>query len=202
VYKTSYNSCEKPTGARESGHRILVLVALTLLTLLPSQVDAKVYFTPEQAQKVCFPKADRFERKIARFSAEQMKEIKKACGVEVQIPGTRYAMAWQGKKLIGVVVFDYVLGKSEVIDYCVALMPDGEVKQIEVLRYRESHGYEIRRPGWRRQFEKKTSTSKLRLHDDIANITGATISCRNITAGVKRVLMTWHLVLRPIIMKV
>ena len=111
-------------------------------------------------------------------------------------------MAWQGKKLIGVVVFDYVLGKSEVIDYCVALMPDGEVKQIEVLRYRESHGYEIRRPGWRRQFEKKTSTSKLRLHDDIANITGATISCRNITAGVKRVLMTWHLVLRPIIMKV
>jgi Na+-translocating ferredoxin:NAD+ oxidoreductase RnfG subunit len=179
-----------------------VFVATALFGLLPDQLDAKVYFTPEQAQKICFPKADRFEQKIIRFSAEQMKAIKKASGVEVQIPGIRYALAWQGKKLIGVVVFDYVLGKSEAIDYCVALMPDGEVKQIEILQYRESHGYEIRRPGWRRQFEKKTSTSKLRLHDDIANITGATISCRNITTGIKRVLMTWHLVLHPIITKV
>ena len=179
-----------------------MFAATALLALLPSQLGAKVYFTPKQAQKICFPKADRFEQKIARFSAEQMKAIKKASEVEVQIPGTRYALAWQGKQLIGVVVFDYVLGKSEVIDYCVALMPDGEVKQIEILQYRESHGYEIRRPGWRKQFAKKTSTEKLRLHDDIANITGATISCRNITAGVKRVLMTWHLVLNPIIMKV
>ena len=200
--KTSYNSCNKRSDARNCGHRILASVATALLVLLPSQLDAKVYFTPEQAQKICFPKADRFEQKIARFSAEQMKAIKKASGVEVQIPGSRYALAWQGKQLIGVVIFDYVLGKSEVIDYCVALMPDGEVKQIEILQYRESHGYVIRRPGWRKQFAKKTSTEKLRLHDDIANITGATISCRNITAGVKRVLMTWHLVLNPIIMKV
>ena len=202
MHQALYNSCNKPSDARECEHRILTLAATALLALLPNQLDAKVYFSPEQAQKICFPKADRFEQKIARFSAEQMKAIKMASGVEVQIPGTRYALAWQGKQLIGVVVFDYVLGKSEVIDYCVALMPDSEVKQIEVLQYRESHGYEIRRQGWRKQFAKKTSTAKLRLHDDIANITGATISCRNITAGVKRVLMTWHLVLRPIIMKV
>ena len=202
MHQTSYNSCNKPSDACNCGHRILVFVATALFGLLPDQLDAKVYFTPEQAQKICFPKADRFEQKIIRFSTEQMKAIKKASGVEVQIPGIRYALAWQGKKLIGVVVFDYVLGKSEAIDYCVALMPDGEVKQIEILQYRESHGYEIRRPGWRRQFEEKTSTSKLRLHDDIANITGATISCRNITTGVKRVLMTWHLVLRPVITKI
>ena len=201
MQQTSNNSC-KPPGAPDCGPRVFSLIYSFAAALLPGQIAAKVYFTPVQAQKICFPKADRFEQKITRFSAEQIKAIKKASGVEMQIPGTRYALAWQEKKLIGVVVFDYVLGKSEAIDYCVALMPDGEVKQIEILQYRESHGYEIRRPGWRRQFEEKTSTSKLRLHDDIANITGATISCRNITTGVKRVLMTWHLVLRPIIMKI
>ena len=43
----------------------------------------------------------------------------------------------------------------------------------------------------------KTTQDKLRLHDDIANISGATISCRNITNGVKRVLHTWRLEIRP-----
>ena len=167
--------------------------------LLPCQSTAKVYFTPDKAQKICFPQANRFEQKTVRYSTEQMKAIKKASGVEVQIPGTRYALAWQGKQLAGVVVFDYVLGKSEVIDYCIALTPDGVVKQVEILQYRESHGYEIRRPGWRKQFSGKTSTANLHLHDDIANISGATISCRNITSGVKRVLHTWYLVFHPAI---
>ena len=196
MQQTSDNSC-KPSGARDCGHRIFALIFAMALTLLPGQSIAKVYFTPDKAQKICFPKADRFEQKTVRYSGEQMKAIKKASGVEVQIPGTRYALAWQGKQLAGVVVFDYVLGKSEVIDYCIALTPDGVVKQVEILQYRESHGYEIRRPGWRKQFSGKTSTANLHLHDDIANISGATISCRNITSGVKRVLHTWHLVLRP-----
>ena len=198
MQQTSDNSC-KPSGARDCGHRIFALIFAMALTLLPGQSIAKVYFTPDKAQKICFPKADRFEQKTVRYSGEQMKAIKKASGVEVQIPGTRYALAWQGKQLAGVVVFDYVLGKSEVIDYCIALTPDGVVKQIEILQYRESHGYEIRRPGWRKQFSGKTSIANLRLHGDIANISGATISCRNITSGVKRVLHTWYLVLHPAI---
>ncbi len=190
------NSC-KPTGARLRGCRPFALLAAALITLLPSQLSAKVYLTREQAQKTCFPKADRFEQKIIRFSPAQMKAIQKASGVKTEIPGARCAIAWRGNQLDGVVVFDYVLGKSEVIDYCVALTPDGAVHQVEILQYRESHGYEIRRPGWRRQFKGKTITSHIQLHDDIANISGATISCRQVTSGVKRVLYTWRLVLRP-----
>jgi Na+-translocating ferredoxin:NAD+ oxidoreductase RnfG subunit len=70
----------------------------------------------------------------------------------------------------------------------VGLNADGSVKQIEVLDYRETYGYEIRNAEWRAQFVGKTSQSKLKLDDDIANVSGATLSCRHITDGVKRLL--------------
>ena len=189
-------SC-KSTSVRFRGRRFLGRMLALGLLALPGSLAAVRYLTPAQAQKLCFPGADRFESKVTRFSARQMKTIRKACGVPVKIPGARYVLAWQGKRFVGVVIFDYVLGKSEIIDYAVALTPAGAVKQIEVLQYRESHGYEIRRPGWRAQFPGKTTAAKLRLHDDIANISGATISCRNVTQGTRRVLHTWRLVLCP-----
>ena len=126
-----------------------------------------------------------------------MSGIQKGSGIKVKIPGMRYSLAWCDKEFLGALAFDFVLGKAEVIDYCVAITPDNTVHQIEVMVYRESHGYEIRRPTWKKQFLRKTTQEKLRLHDDIANISGATISCRNITNGVKRVLHTWHLEIRP-----
>ena len=49
-------------------------------------------------------------------------------------------------------IVDYVIGKHLVIDYAVALSPEGTVKQIEILNYRESYGGEIRNPDWRKQF--------------------------------------------------
>ena len=62
------------------------------------------------------------------------------------------------------------------------------VKQIEILTYRESHGGEIRLPAWRRQFVGKTSAAPLRIGDDIANISGATLSCTHLAEGVRRVV--------------
>jgi Na+-translocating ferredoxin:NAD+ oxidoreductase RnfG subunit len=94
-------------------------------------------------------------------------------------------------------VVDHVLGKHEIIDYAVAISPKGIVAQVEILEYRESHGMEVRGEKWREQFKGKSSEAKLRLNDDIYNISGATISCRNVAEGVKRVLATYDVVLRP-----
>ncbi|MEW6156688.1 MAG: FMN-binding protein, partial [Verrucomicrobiota bacterium] len=93
-------------------------------------------------------------------------------------------------------VLDQVLGKHEWIDYAVAISPEGKVLQVEVLEFRESHGYEIRAEKWRAQFKGKSAKDRFRLHDDIYNISGATISCRNVTEGVKRLLTEFEHVLR------
>jgi Na+-translocating ferredoxin:NAD+ oxidoreductase RnfG subunit len=88
------------------------------------------------------------------------------------------------------------MGRYEAIDIAVAITAEGEVRGVEILTYREVYGYEVRSPKWRRQFQGKTADSKLKLHKDIDNISGATLSSQGITRGVKRLVHTWEQVLR------
>jgi len=91
---------------------------------------------------------------------------------------------------------DEVVGKHEFITYAVGLTAEGRVKQIEIMDYRESYGYEIRNPLWRSQFVSKSADDPLKLDNDIRNISGATLSCRHIADGVKRLLATYETVLK------
>jgi len=91
---------------------------------------------------------------------------------------------------------DQVLGKHELISYALALEPDGRVRGLEILEYRESHGGEVRNASWRAQFAGKTARDPLQLDRDIANISGATLSCRHVTDGVKRLLQIYEHELR------
>jgi len=171
-----------------------VAVAVGMCTF---SLQAKTYLTPKQAEKVCFPLADKFEWKTHRYSMEEIKKIYESSRLKVIDPGIWFGIAYKDNKVIGVLAFDRCIGKHEYIDYVIALTPEGRVKQVEILNYRESWGYEVRREGWRKQFIGKNAAAKLDLNDGIHNISGATLSCRGITRGVKRVCHTWDVVLRP-----
>ncbi len=88
----------------------------------------------------------------------------------------------------GIVGIDRVLGKHEYIKYAVGITAGGTVKQIEILEYNESYGYEVREASWRSQFVGKSASSPLQLNVDIKNISGATLSCKHITDGVRRLV--------------
>ena len=93
-----------------------------------------------------------------------------------------------GDRLIGYFFVDHVIGKHLYIDYSVALGADGRVRRVEILTYRESYGFEVANAGWLAQFAGKTSGSALEINSDIRNISGATLSSRHVTEGVKRIL--------------
>jgi Na+-translocating ferredoxin:NAD+ oxidoreductase RnfG subunit len=98
---------------------------------------------------------------------------------------------WQARKgdaALGWLIVDQVIGKAEAITYALALDPHGAVRSLEVLEYRETHGSEIRLPAWRKQFVGKATQDPVRLDADIHNISGATLSCRHVTDGVRRLL--------------
>jgi Na+-translocating ferredoxin:NAD+ oxidoreductase RnfG subunit len=96
----------------------------------------------------------------------------------------------------GYFIVDEVYGKHELITYALALDSAGKIKQIEILEYRENYGSQIRFPQWRAQFTGKTIADPVELESDIQNISGATLSSRHVTEGIKRLLATYDRVLR------
>jgi len=157
---------------------------------------ATQYLTVEQAQKLCFADATQFITADVLLTRDQTKAIEKDSGVHVRHDTQKVWRAQAGDKVLGWLIQDEVLGKHEFIQWALALNRDGSVRQIEILDYRETYGYEIRNEKWRAQFTGKQHGAKLKLDNDIQNISGATLSCRHITDGVKRLLALYELVLK------
>jgi Na+-transporting NADH:ubiquinone oxidoreductase subunit NqrC len=148
---------------------------------------ATQYLSVEQAQRVMFPDATAFKEANLQLTAEQMHQVEKLSGLPARSVAWRVFAAYRGDARLGYVVLDDVTGKFELISYAVAINPDASVKQVEILTYRESHGFEIKSPAWRKQFVGKTAQSGIAIGEGIANISGATLSCTHVTDGVRRI---------------
>jgi len=176
---------------------IWITAVLIGLCVLPTPGFAEHYLSVEEAQKLCFPAADRFEARDIPVPVKEARAIRAKSGSRVRNKICRTIVARLDNKPIGVVIVDQVTGKHNLIDYAVALTPSGTVIQVEILDYRERYGHEVRTPEWRAQFKGKTHESPLKLTEDIYNVSGATISCRSITDGIKRVLATYEILVHP-----
>ena len=167
--------------------RVVALATASVAALSAPGAYAVEYLTAEQAARSMFADADRFEPREVEFDAGALRELA-AAGVAARSARWPVQVARRGDATLGYVVIDNVVGKFELITYAVGIGRDGSVRQVEILTYRESHGFEVRLPGWRRQFVGKTRASPLRVGDDIANISGATLSCSHVTEGVRRIV--------------
>lgn len=166
----------------------LVLAAVAVAAAaMPSGAFAVDYLTADQAAKLMFPEADSFEPRSVALDAAQLQQLA-AQGVRGRSASWAVRVARRAGATLGFVVSDDVIGKVELISYAVGIALDGSVKQVEILSYRESHGFEIRLPAWRKQFVGKDGTAALRVGEDIANISGATLSCAHVTDGVRRIV--------------
>ncbi len=152
---------------------------------------AAVYLTVEEAQQLIFPNETVTFSPI-ELTNDQCKIIEEKSGVPVRQVPQKIWRASSG----GYFIVDEVIGKHELITYAVGINPDGIIRQIEIIDYREAYGYEVRQKRWRRQFIGKTAASSLKLNQDIKNITGATLSCRHVTEGVKRILALYDTILK------
>lgn len=164
-----------------------ILVPAATLGIV-SPVHAKVYLSVEQAQQLMFPGAS-FTPDFRTLSKGQMSAIEKASGVNVRSNALHLWRVSTG----GWFMADEVVGKHEFIPIAVGFDAQGAVKDIEILEYREAYGDQVRNAQWRAQFTRKRHGATLALTKDIQNISGATLSSRHITDGVKRLLATYAL---------
>ncbi len=153
--------------------------------------NAKNYFTVEQAQKSIFPNIT-FIKSPITLTSEQQNKMTDASSVKLPFDGSNI---WKGNDGSWFIV-DQVVGKHEFITYAIGINTTGSIKDIEILEYNESYGYEVKEKSWLKQFFGKTNASPIKLNTDIDNISGATLSCKHLSDGIKRVLTMHELVLK------
>ena len=81
-----------------------------------------------------------------------------------------------------------VKGKWGIIHFAVAVNPDLTVKRVTVLEYKEVRGKPTKKRRFLKQYDGKGLNDPLRLNKDIKGVTGATISSRGITNGVRKMV--------------
>lgn len=171
---------------------------LIFASLLPVPiVVAADYLDIGAAQKAIYPQADAFQEIALQQSPAQLQAILAQAGAQPPHGTIRIWSASSQGKLLGHVFVDEVIGRQSLITYALGIDADGSIGDLEIMSYRESHGSEVRNPGWRAQFAKRNSLDQLRFRTDIKNISGATLSSEHVTQGVRWLLALWQAALKP-----
>jgi len=177
--------------------RAATLSAATLVLLAPLPVISAEYLTVQQALRVAYPDATRFDDLQPQLSAEQLARIAARAGPQPQHGRLQAFRAFRGDVALGHLLVDEVLGRERLITYAVTLDPQGVLGTPDVLAYRENHGQGVRFEYWRRQFRGKSSLEQLNFRTDIKSIAGGTISAEHVTQGLRWLLAYYQLCLMP-----
>ncbi len=171
------------------------LVPAAICAVAPPCIAAK-YMSVEQAQVAIFPFADEYVANPVQLTPQQMQEIDRLSGVSGRTPNQQVWRVRAKGKMVGWFIVDYVIGKHELITYALGIEPDGSVRQVQVIEYLENVGSQVRYPRWNNQFVGKTVKDPVQVDSDIENISGATLSSRHLTDGIRRLLFLHQIVLR------
>jgi len=141
-----------------------------------------------------FPSADATRVTSYSFSAEEKNLLLNTLGPHRGKDSMLIIGSSRNDTLLGFGVVDQVRGKDQPITYCVVVDLTLHVITTEILVYRESYGGEVQRRSWLDQFIGKSPDDQLRPGREIKNITGATISARSVTLGVRQILAALRIV--------
>ncbi|MBU2501584.1 FMN-binding protein [bacterium] len=148
----------------------------------------KVYLTLEEALGKVFAEADTLWSEVWTPSPEEIAALEASMGWRIQEREFVFHRALRGGRDLGVAMVTEEKGRFKPITFMVKIDPGGAVETVHVMVYRESRGDGVRRQRFLKQFRGRDADDPLRMNRDITNLSGATMSSRAVTAGVKRVL--------------
>ncbi len=149
----------------------------------------EVFFTRDRALRENFPEAAEFKTDLRKIEKEVQQSIDKLGIGPLEEPPPHFQKAYNVKgDLLGYGVVVEQIGKYRPITIFVALSPNLQVKDTAIMIYRESRGGEVSRKRFLHQYQGKTLKDPIRLHKDIINISGSTLSAQAVSVAVKRAL--------------
>jgi hypothetical protein len=150
---------------------------------------AEVFLTEEEALKLMFPKSERIRKDVIRLTSEKKVQIEERIGWKFPEESFEVFIGETGSQVDGYALIQNTIGKHKHMTYIVGVDNNGACTDVELLVFREAKGSEVRTKRFNVQYEGKTVYDPIRINKDIINISGATMSVRSLSAGVKRVLV-------------
>ena len=180
---------------------LIASLLLALLATSPALAETpehyeQIYLTQEQALRVAIPDAEKVTPRPVTPTAEERKQIERRLGRKLEESSYVFHEGTRGGKTVGYALVVDELGKYYPITFVVGLKPNGEIREVAVMVYRERRGDAVRRGRFLNQFDGKTSADPLMVNRDITHLTGATVSSWSIAAGVKKALIVFETLIK------
>ncbi|MEQ1792482.1 MAG: FMN-binding protein [Nitrospira sp.] len=190
-----------------SAYRTIVIVGLFTFSPFPALAGEKIwdnelrryvteddfkyeeFMTEEQALKTVMPKSQQIRKEMIRLTAEKKELIEQRIGWKFPEDSFELYIGQTGDKIDGYAMVHNTIGKYKPMTYMVGVDAKGTCTDVELLVFRDAKGSEVRTKRFNAQYDGKTVTDPIRINKDIINISGATMSVRSMSAGVKRVLV-------------
>jgi hypothetical protein len=150
---------------------------------------AEVYMTEDEGVKIMFPKSERVRKDVIKLNPERKSQIEERIGWKFPEEEFEVYIGETGARVDGYAMVQNTIGKHKPMTYMVGVDGQGSISDIELLVFREARGSEVRQKRFNSQYEGKTVLDPVRINKDIINISGATMSVRSMSAGIKRVLV-------------
>lgn len=147
------------------------------------------FMSEDEAVKIMLPKSSRIRKEVIQLTQEKKDLIQQRIGWKFPEDAFEVYVGETGERIDGYAMVHNTIGKYKPMTYMVGVDAEGACSDVELLVFRESRGSEVGKKRFNYQYQGKTVFDPIRINKDIINITGATMSVRSISAGVKRVLV-------------
>ncbi len=166
------------TGRTRTPFAVTLLAAALLLPA--GAARAQLGGKEEAAIRAVFPDADRIEAKDVVLTDEMVKRVESLARTRVKERLVTFYTARRGGAVAGYAVIHSHVVRTKRETLSIAFEPDGRIRKIAVLAFLEPEEY---RPSdrWLAQLQGKGASDRLAVGQDIAPITGATLTARGIT---------------------
>lgn len=165
--------------------------------LNPLDSFAEELIKADKALQQIFPKGVP-QKETRTLSSAEIAEVEKNAKVDFQgshLSEIIFYKVYENNALLGYAYEDTVIGKWGPIHYLIGLDPQGRILKTIILDYQEIRGKPIAKKRFLNQYQGK-DLSHLRFGKDIDGITGATISSRSLTDGIRKLLYI-HSLIQP-----
>lgn len=152
-----------------------------------------IFYTGETSRRDLFPSSTGMVADTLKLDSATAAAAKSLIRQPIGEKEVVFERILDKEKTIGYIYRGRELGKVEPMDFGVALDTTGKVQRVLLTAYRENIGGEVGSRRFMDQFKGKTAGSALQLNRDIDGISGASLSSRAITVGVRKAVGFWKL---------